>query len=108
VSLVGTDDAPHFDWCRPSIAHIRWDRKPVVRRVMRWVPHISQDKNDIRQPLTHAEFIPRGTIGPAKKEEYPTANKEYPIFKEAGVIAVVFLTTNLLGRRRTSQKPLST
>jgi LacI family transcriptional regulator len=36
VSLVCTDDNPDFAWCEPSVTHIRWDYRPVVRRVVRW------------------------------------------------------------------------
>lgn len=65
VSVVCTDASPDFDWCRPSVAHIRWDSRPVVRRVVRWAENISRGKADIRQTPTSAEFVPGGTIGPA-------------------------------------------
>ena len=35
VSLVCTDGDPAFSWCNPSIAHIRWDHRPVVRQIGR-------------------------------------------------------------------------
>lgn len=66
VSLVCTDADPTFDWCQPSVAHIRWDSRPVVRRIVRWAANVSQSKEDVRQTLTPAEFVPGGTIGPAK------------------------------------------
>ena len=65
VSLVCTDGDPHFAWCKPSIAHIRWDSRPVVRRIMRWATNVSRGREDRRQTLTKAEFIPGGTVGPA-------------------------------------------
>lgn len=65
VSLVSTDYAPSFEWCRPRISHIRWDTRPVVKRIVQWTNHISHGKVDLRQTLTSAEFIKGGTIGPA-------------------------------------------
>ncbi len=66
VSLVCTDDDSDFAWCEPSVAHIRWDYRPVVRRVVRWAANVSHGKDDRRQTLTKAEFVAGGTIGPAK------------------------------------------
>ena len=66
VSLVCTDADPAFHWCQPSVAHIRWDSRPVVRRIVRWAAHISLGQEDLRQTLTPAEFVPGGTIGPAR------------------------------------------
>jgi len=65
VALVCTDYDPTFAWCVPTIAHIRWDSGPVVRRVVRWAEHVSRGIEDRRQTLTPAEFVPGGTIGPA-------------------------------------------
>jgi DNA-binding LacI/PurR family transcriptional regulator len=67
VSLVSLDGDPAFDWCRPSVAHVRWDRKPVLRRVVGWANHIARGKRDRRETNTHAEFIDGGTIGPVKR-----------------------------------------
>ena len=67
VSLVCTDADPHFDWCRPTVAHIRWDSRPVVRRIVRWAANVSTGRRDVHQTLTRAEFIPGGTIGPAPR-----------------------------------------
>jgi DNA-binding LacI/PurR family transcriptional regulator len=67
VSLICTDDNPDFAWCEPSVAHIRWDYRPVVRRVVRWAANVSHGKDDQRQTLTKAEFVAGGTIGPVAK-----------------------------------------
>lgn len=64
VSLICTDPDPSFVWCRPSIAHIRWDSRPVERRIVRWAATVSRGKQDLRQMSTPAEFVPGGTIGP--------------------------------------------
>jgi len=63
VSLVCTDNDPTFAWCRPTIAHIRWDSAPVVRRVVRWAGNVARGRKDRRQTLTPAEFVPGGTVG---------------------------------------------
>lgn len=64
VSLICTDADPTFAWCKPSVAHIRWDSRPVVRRIVRWAANLSSGTPDVRQVLTPAEFVPGGTIGP--------------------------------------------
>lgn len=66
VSLVCTDASPDFSWLLPTVAHIRWDSGPVVRRIVKWVGNVSRGRKDLRQTLTPAEFVPGGTIGPAK------------------------------------------
>lgn len=67
VSLVCTDGDPHFDWFNPSVAHIRWDSRPVVRRIVRWADNVARGKADRRQTLTKAEFVEGGTIGPVRR-----------------------------------------
>jgi DNA-binding transcriptional regulator YhcF (GntR family) len=67
VSLVCTDGDPTFVWCRPEVAHIRWDYRPVLRRIVRWTNHIARGKEDRRQTSTKAEFVEGGTVGPAPK-----------------------------------------
>lgn len=65
VSLVCCDADPHFEWCDPVISHIRWDPRPVIRRVVRWADQVSRGREDRRQTLTKAEFVEGGTIGSA-------------------------------------------
>lgn len=67
VSLICTDADYSFAWCKPSISHMRWDSRPVVRRVVRWASNIGRGQHDLRQTLTEAEFIHGGTIGPVAK-----------------------------------------
>lgn len=67
VSLVSMESDPAFDWCRPSIARVRWDSAPVMRRVVGWVNNVARGKKDQRETLTRAEFVAGGTIGPAKR-----------------------------------------
>jgi DNA-binding LacI/PurR family transcriptional regulator len=49
LSLICTDDDLYFKPCRPSVAHIRWSRRPLVNRIARWVNNLSQGKEDTRQ-----------------------------------------------------------
>ena len=64
VSLVCTDPDPTFAWRIPTAAHIHWDSGPITRRIARWVDQVALGKNDRRQLLSKAEFVPGGTIGP--------------------------------------------
>lgn len=66
VSLVCADGDPGFAWFNPTVSHIAWDSALVVRRAVRWAANIARGKQDLRQILTKAEFVPGGTIGPAK------------------------------------------
>ena len=65
VSLICIDGDPTFEWCKPSVAHIHWDSRPWVRRIVRWANNVSRGKDDRRQTLTKVEFIDGGTVGPA-------------------------------------------
>ena len=58
VECVYMDDHPSFTWCRPAVSHFSWDTAKVVRRVVRWVDHIAQGKEDKNQRLIKAKFIP--------------------------------------------------
>ena len=66
VSLVCTDGDRAFSWCKPAVSHIRWDTRPVLRRIVRWTNNLGRGKRDLRQTLTPAEFVPGGTIGPVR------------------------------------------
>lgn len=65
VSLMSCDPDPAFDWFHPSVAHIRWDSKQIVRRIVPWADNVARGNDDRHQTLTKAEFIEGGTIGPA-------------------------------------------
>jgi LacI family transcriptional regulator len=67
VSLVSTDDDASLAWCHPPIAHMRWDPKPVIRRVVRWVDAVRKGKADRKIINFPAEFIAGGSIGPVWK-----------------------------------------
>jgi DNA-binding LacI/PurR family transcriptional regulator len=68
VSLVSTDENAVLSWCHPGIAHMTWDKAPVVRRVVRWVAAVrkgSADHTTINNVT--AKFIPGASIGPVWK-----------------------------------------
>lgn len=67
VSLVCSDPDPAFGWSSPSVAHIRWESRHVVNRIVRWANQAARGKDDRRQTFIKAEFIEGGTIGPAKE-----------------------------------------
>lgn len=71
VSLVCCDADPHFAWCKPPVTHIRWDSRPVVRRIVRWANNIGCGQDDRRQTDTKAEFVEGGTIGPIPSSRNP-------------------------------------
>ncbi len=64
VSLISTDDELGQVWCHQGIAHIRWDCRPVVRRVLRWVAAVRMGKPDRKIINVPAEFVTGGSIGP--------------------------------------------
>lgn len=65
VSLVCTDPSPSFEWCRPTIAHINWDSRPLIKRILKWANNISLGKDDKSKTTNSAKFVDGGTIGPA-------------------------------------------
>jgi DNA-binding LacI/PurR family transcriptional regulator/biotin operon repressor len=67
ISIVCSDADPNFAWSEPSVAHIRWDFRPVVHRIVTWANNVSRGKEDKRQTLTKAEFVEGGTMGRAPK-----------------------------------------
>jgi DNA-binding LacI/PurR family transcriptional regulator len=64
VSLVSGDCEAILDVCHPRFAHMRWDNRLIVRRVVRWVDAVRKGKADHKTINIPAEFIPGGSIGP--------------------------------------------
>jgi DNA-binding LacI/PurR family transcriptional regulator/biotin operon repressor len=69
VSLITPDPDPAFAWCEPVIAHIRWDRRSLVRHIVRWTNNIARGKDDRRKIWPKGEFVEGGTVGPARNVE---------------------------------------
>ena len=64
VSMMCGQPDPSFDWSEPSTAHIRYDMRPVYRRVVQWVDNIAEGKEDRRKEFHKARFVDGATIGP--------------------------------------------
>jgi DNA-binding LacI/PurR family transcriptional regulator/DNA-binding transcriptional regulator YhcF (GntR family) len=62
VSILTVDSDPGFAWCDPVVSHIRWDYRPVVRRVLRWADNVANGKDDRRQTLFEAKLVEGGTM----------------------------------------------
>jgi DNA-binding LacI/PurR family transcriptional regulator len=67
VSLICDDPDLTFGWCEPTIAHIAWDHRPIVRRVLHWAGNVARGQTDHRQRFTLAKFVEAGTVGPVPK-----------------------------------------
>ncbi|BCX49249.1 hypothetical protein HAHE_31570 [Haloferula helveola] len=65
VSLACTDWDPYFELQQPSVAHVLWDSRPWVRRIVRWVRNVSQGKSDLVQSLTKTKLVRGESIGRA-------------------------------------------
>lgn len=72
VSLVVADRDPSFAWSDPIPAHIQWDYRPVVRRVVRWAKNVAAGKEDRRRSGTGSKFVEGGTIGPVAGQNQGT------------------------------------
>lgn len=65
VSLVSGECESILDMCHPQFAHMHWDNRLIVRRVVRWVDAVREGRADRRIINIAAEFVPGGSIGPA-------------------------------------------
>ena len=68
ISLICGDPDPAFDWCQPSVAHIRWDSRVLVRRILNWTDQVARGKDDRRQFAIKSTFVDGGTLGPVPKK----------------------------------------
>jgi LacI family transcriptional regulator len=69
VSLICPDGDAVLDWQQPSAAQFKADSARWVRRTVRWAENISRGRDDRRQILYPARFVPGGTIGPAPRPQ---------------------------------------
>jgi DNA-binding LacI/PurR family transcriptional regulator len=67
ISLICFELAPSFAFSTPAVSHLRWDYRPMVRRITRWANNVACGKEDRRQTRIKAEFIEGGTVGKAPK-----------------------------------------
>lgn len=68
VSLVSTDDDPTLAWCHHGIAHMRWDNKPIVQHVLRWVKSVRKGNAEMTSITFPTKFVSGGSIGPVWKK----------------------------------------
>jgi len=68
VSLICWEADANFEWCVPTIAHIRTDMTKVVHHVMRWTANVSAGKRDVREAVINVNYVPGDTVGPAPKK----------------------------------------
>jgi len=64
LSVICLDPDPAFAWCKPTIAHIHGDYRPLVKRILRWIDHVALGLEDREQSLFLSKFVDGGTIGP--------------------------------------------
>ncbi len=67
ISLFCDDYAESFEWVLPSISHIRWDHRPILRRVLQWTKNVTLGKEDLKHTLTIAKLVDNGSIGPVPR-----------------------------------------
>jgi len=63
VSLFCTFSDPTFAFLMPAMAEIRWDKKQATRAILRWANRVAKGRQDRRQTLIPADFVPGGSIG---------------------------------------------
>jgi DNA-binding LacI/PurR family transcriptional regulator/biotin operon repressor len=68
ISLICDDPDPSFRWSDPPVTHMRWDYRPIVRRVVDWVENIRHGRQDLQQGFVHASLVEGGTIGPVPSQ----------------------------------------
>ncbi len=68
VSLFIADSDLAFAWASPPISRIRWDHRPVVRRILRWADNVANGREDRSQTFFKAKFVEGGTIGPVTEK----------------------------------------
>lgn len=64
-SLVSSARDISFEWCQPSIAHIKWDSRLVSKRILEWAENVTLGKEDFLKKFADAEFVEGSSIGPA-------------------------------------------
>lgn len=67
VSLICGEPDLAFEECLPSITHIHWDAKRLVRRIVKWADNVARGKEGRRQTSIKATLVEAGTIGPASQ-----------------------------------------
>jgi DNA-binding LacI/PurR family transcriptional regulator len=64
VSLVSADYDNSLAWFHPAVAHMKWDDRPIIRRIVRWCDAVRRGNPDRKTINFPAQFIPGSSIGP--------------------------------------------
>jgi DNA-binding LacI/PurR family transcriptional regulator len=67
VSLMLPYASASLQLCDPPIAHLHYDERLLVRRIVRWVRAVARDRADRDAIGIPASFDPGGTIGPVRQ-----------------------------------------
>lgn len=62
VDCVCLDEHPSFDWCRPAVAHLKWDRRTAVRRAVRWADMLARGEHDMTKTAVKGRVVNNGSI----------------------------------------------
>jgi LacI family transcriptional regulator len=67
VSVISMSMDPVFKWSLPPLDHFSAPREQYVTRIARWVEGVAKGRPDKRQVAFDAEYVPGGSVGPAKR-----------------------------------------
>jgi DNA-binding LacI/PurR family transcriptional regulator len=67
VSLFFPYSSASQQLCDPPVAHVHWDDRLLVRRIVRWVRAVARGRADREAVAVPATLKPGGTIGPVRK-----------------------------------------
>jgi DNA-binding LacI/PurR family transcriptional regulator len=62
VVCISMDYHPSLAWCKPGVAHFRWDPNSIVQRIVGWAGNVAKGKEDKRQVFVKAKFIENGAL----------------------------------------------
>lgn len=68
ISMICTENPPHFSWCATLFSHFEWDYSQVVSRITRWAAAVSRGRRDIKQILVPTKFVAADSISPAPSQ----------------------------------------
>lgn len=67
VSVISMTEDAAFSYLQPPMSHFQWEIDPHVRRITQWVRDLARGRADTETKAIQANFVPGGTIGPAKR-----------------------------------------
>jgi len=67
VSVISMIMDPVFNLCMPPLDHFGVQSEKHIARIARWVDGVAKGRPVKRQTQFHTEYVPGGTVGPAKR-----------------------------------------